>query len=152
MMQLQPQHRSLQPFIHQLIKTPRVYFHLLGEYKCGVSPISHSNIRSRIVDETEAAQHSIPWQAEIGFFNIGFHDNGSTHSTNWIHHCGGTILSENYILSAGHCSTCAHQCKYTACRSYDDCDMQRCCVPSRRICLRLCKSGKPSHAVVQLCK
>ena len=52
-------------------------------------------VGSRIIDGEEAAPHSIPWQAEIGFYR-----------QRWIHSCGGTILNKHHILTAGQCAKC----------------------------------------------
>ena len=48
-----------------------------------------SNIGSKIVGGEEAIQNSIPWQISLRYRSN--------------HHCGGSILSSDRILTAAHC-------------------------------------------------
>ncbi|XP_023325019.1 cationic trypsin [Eurytemora carolleeae] len=65
--------------------------------ECGVqhvqfTPPEHSRM-PRIRNGTCAPYGSLPWTAQIQIINDG----------DYMHHCGGTIISENYILTASHC-------------------------------------------------
>ena len=99
---------------------------------------------ARIVNGTEAAPHSIPWQAEIGWT--------TTNSHKWVHYCAGAILSKRYVLTAGHCTRltfCPVYCEETFCKNYPDCNMQTCCIPSKNYCFPLCASGQVGTVVVK---
>ena len=117
---------------------------LVGKPECGIAPIlaPHSPIQSRIIDGEEAPAHSIPWQAEIGFYM-----HAGLHAGKWAHHCGGTILNKQHILSAAHCAGCPIHCEDTACRP-PSCQWDTCCVEPTA-CYQLCYLGLPSHAVVK---
>ncbi|XP_049825062.1 chymotrypsin BI-like, partial [Aethina tumida] len=47
--------------------------------------------QSRIIGGTEAPKHSSPWQAALIIDSQGF--------------CGGSLISKNYVLTAGHCTS-----------------------------------------------
>ena len=110
-----------------------------------MAPLSLAPGPSRIINGTEVAPHSIPWQASLVAL---FHNNGTDR---WHWGCGGTILSKRYVLSAGHCIgvECAVTCKETNCKNYTDCDMETCCIPSISTCIPLCDTGRLDHVSVK---
>ena len=63
-----------------------------SDYECGVAPYASSKtdcLIEEIVGGCEARPHSIPWQVALLF-------NGE-------HHCGGTLISSQHIVTAAHC-------------------------------------------------
>jgi len=60
--------------------------------ECGIKGPS-----SRIVGGRTAAPGEFPWQVSI-------QGHGSCPGCPWVHGCGGTIISEDWILTAAHCS------------------------------------------------
>ena len=58
---------------------------------CGVKPDSGS----RIVNGVDAYENEFPWQVSWRFFN----KTTNTHR----HVCGGSIISDQYVLTAAHC-------------------------------------------------
>ncbi|XP_044265419.1 brachyurin-like [Tribolium madens] len=65
--------------------------HYRNLYKPPVGPITHRP-SLRITGGQEATPHSIPYQAFLELYagNIGWY-------------CGGSLISQNYVLTAGHC-------------------------------------------------
>ena len=64
----------------------RVFLYL--DFECGIKP------STRIVNGSQAVPYSIPWQVSL------FHylPNGD-----FVHKCGGTIISPQHVMSADHC-------------------------------------------------
>uniref|UniRef100_A0A673JE75 Chymotrypsin-like elastase family member 2A n=1 Tax=Sinocyclocheilus rhinocerous TaxID=307959 RepID=A0A673JE75_9TELE len=58
---------------------------------CGKPPIEPLN--SRVVNGEEARPHSWPWQISLQY------QSGSL----WYHTCGGSIIAENWVMTAAHC-------------------------------------------------
>jgi secreted trypsin-like serine protease len=56
----------------------------------------------RIIGGREASPHSIPFQAFLEVYSS---------SEGW--YCGGSLISENYVLTAGHCGDGARQAQVT---------------------------------------
>merc|ERR1712198_161752 len=67
--------------------------HVLGD--CGKTPIQ-PNVNAFIVGGSQARPHSLPWQISLQGSYYGY-DTG--------HFCGGTIISDKYIITAAHCLT-----------------------------------------------
>jgi len=66
-----------------------------GGSQCGVSSASRGLFHPanwRIYGGTPAKAHEFPWQISL-----------KNPATNYGHHCGGTILNEQWILTAAHC-------------------------------------------------
>jgi Trypsin len=63
------------------------------EYKSTICGLSNRSSQERIVGGTEAKQNEFPWQAWL-IFPI---ENGQYYS------CGGTLISNQWILTAAHC-------------------------------------------------
>lgn len=59
---------------------------------CGNTPI-RPNLNGFIVGGTEARPHSLPWQIRLGYTEGGY----------MYTMCGGSIVSERYVLTAAHC-------------------------------------------------
>lgn len=59
-------------------------------YKQPIKTIA--NPRPRIIGGQEATPHSIPWQAFLEVYSS---------SGGW--YCGGSLISANYVVTAGHC-------------------------------------------------
>jgi hypothetical protein len=59
------------------------------DLKCGV-PYQKTSYLGRIVGGTEAAEHSWPWQVSLQI-------------STGAHYCGGTIISPEWVITAGHC-------------------------------------------------
>merc|ERR1719187_1122539 len=66
---------------------------VLGD--CG-KPAIDPNVSAFIVGGTEAVAHSLPWQISLQATYYGY-DIG--------HICGGSIISERYVVTAAHCLT-----------------------------------------------
>ncbi|KAK3690830.1 hypothetical protein RRG08_021530 [Elysia crispata] len=63
------------------------------------SPISANTGKLRVVGGDLAPHGKYPWQVGIRIVKNLFPNNTYFHS----HHCGGTIISEHWVLSAAHC-------------------------------------------------
>ncbi|EFB21826.1 hypothetical protein PANDA_010363, partial [Ailuropoda melanoleuca] len=59
---------------------------------CGV-PIFQPNLSARVVGGDNARPHSWPWQISLQYLKNG----------TWRHTCGGTLIANNYVLTAAHC-------------------------------------------------
>ncbi|XP_023587962.1 chymotrypsin-C [Trichechus manatus latirostris] len=59
---------------------------------CGV-PSFPPNIAARVVGGENAVAHSWPWQISLQYFANG----------TWWHTCGGTLIANNFVLTAAHC-------------------------------------------------
>jgi len=68
--------------------TPRDYGPIRNDPSCGLSSSARLGAQRRIVGGTEAGFGSFPWQAYIRI--------GSSR-------CGGSLVNENYVITAGHC-------------------------------------------------
>uniref|UniRef100_A0A3Q3VL02 Peptidase S1 domain-containing protein n=1 Tax=Mola mola TaxID=94237 RepID=A0A3Q3VL02_MOLML len=65
-----------------------------GEFlDCGVAPLNTVDGTSRIVGGSNATDGAWPWQASVHF---------SVNSQSF-HICGGTLISDQWVLSAAHC-------------------------------------------------
>ncbi|XP_068099352.1 chymotrypsin-C-like [Hyperolius riggenbachi] len=61
-------------------------------YSCGVSSIPPK--LSRVVNGEDVVPHSWPWQISLQY---------QAASGNWGHTCGGTLISDQWVLTAAHC-------------------------------------------------
>ncbi|CAD7678328.1 unnamed protein product [Nyctereutes procyonoides] len=59
---------------------------------CGV-PTFQPNLSARVVGGDNARPHSWPWQISLQYLKNGV----------WKHTCGGTLIANNYVLTAAHC-------------------------------------------------
>ncbi|XP_072100878.1 chymotrypsin-like elastase family member 2A [Mobula birostris] len=64
---------------------------ILGTYGCGVQTIPP--LIPKVVGGTEAVPHSWPWQVSLQNLKHGY----------WKHICGGSLIADNWILTAAHC-------------------------------------------------
>ncbi|XP_042334056.1 chymotrypsin-like elastase family member 2A [Sceloporus undulatus] len=60
-------------------------------FGCGV-PTYQPNL-SRVVGGNDARQNSWPWQASLQYSSSG----------TWRHTCGGTLIADNWVMTAAHC-------------------------------------------------
>ncbi|KAM4738195.1 chymotrypsin-C-like [Anableps anableps] len=70
-----------------------------GVYGCG-SPTFHPVV-SRVVNGVDVRPHSWPWQVSLQCKIDG----------EWTHSCGGTVISEQWILTAAHCIIQHMECR-----------------------------------------
>ncbi|XP_075696591.1 chymotrypsin-C-like [Rhinoderma darwinii] len=61
-------------------------------YSCGVPAVQP--ILSRVVGGIDVRAHSWPWQISLQYQGT---------SGNWGHTCGGTLIADNWVLTAAHC-------------------------------------------------
>ncbi|KAM9342497.1 chymotrypsin-C-like [Pholidichthys leucotaenia] len=64
-----------------------------GAYGCGV-PTNPPILTSRVVGGVDVSPHSWPWQISLQYIQDGM---------NWGHTCGGTLISDQWVLTAAHC-------------------------------------------------
>ncbi|XP_016388978.1 chymotrypsin-like elastase family member 2A [Sinocyclocheilus rhinocerous] len=64
---------------------------IASAFGCGKPPIEP--LSSRVVNGEEARPHSWPWQISLQY------QSGSS----WYHTCGGSIIAENWVMTAAHC-------------------------------------------------
>ncbi|XP_023129652.3 chymotrypsin-like elastase family member 2A [Amphiprion ocellaris] len=62
-----------------------------GAYGCGLP--AFPPLASRVVGGADARPHSWPWQISLQYNNRG----------EWKHDCGGTLISNQWVLTAAHC-------------------------------------------------
>ncbi|MED6286558.1 hypothetical protein CHARACLAT_007249 [Characodon lateralis] len=62
-----------------------------GAYGCG-NP-TYQPVVSRVVNGQDVRPHSWPWQISLQYNNNG----------EWRHTCGGTLISDQWVLTAAHC-------------------------------------------------
>lgn len=65
--------------------------------KCGIS--SNAPDSSRIVGGEEARPHSWPWQVSLWCRYVDVEEQRRSEG----HRCGGTIISNKWIVTAAHC-------------------------------------------------
>ncbi|XP_040183063.1 chymotrypsin-like elastase family member 2A [Rana temporaria] len=63
----------------------------VGAYGCGVP--TYKPATSRVVNGEDAVPHSWPWQVSLQYA-FGLY---------WYHTCGGSLISSEWVLTAGHC-------------------------------------------------
>ena len=80
-------------FIIVSLLTIKVFSSDLSE--CGISSVH--NFGNRIVGGREALRGEFPWMVSIQMWD--FDDYGGS----WYHHCGGSILNKQWVLTAAHC-------------------------------------------------
>nr|XP_045005941.1 chymotrypsin-C [Jaculus jaculus] len=59
---------------------------------CGV-PTFPPNLSARVVGGDDAVPHSWPWQVSLQYLK----------DDRWGHTCGGTLIADNFVLTAAHC-------------------------------------------------
>ncbi|KAK7896694.1 hypothetical protein WMY93_022019 [Mugilogobius chulae] len=64
---------------------------VVGAYGCGQP--AFPPVLSRVVGGVDANPHSWPWQISLQYNNAG----------EWRHTCGGTLISDQWVLTAAHC-------------------------------------------------
>ncbi|XP_066499747.1 chymotrypsin-like elastase family member 2A [Hoplias malabaricus] len=64
---------------------------VVGAYGCGLP--TFNPIVTRVVGGEDVRPHSWPWQISLQY----------TRNGNWYHTCGGTLISEQWVLTAAHC-------------------------------------------------
>ncbi|XP_055366192.1 elastase 2 like isoform X2 [Betta splendens] len=62
-----------------------------GAYGCGVP--TYPPLESRVVGGEDVKPHSWPWQISLQYNSAG----------TWRHTCGGTLISDQWVLTAAHC-------------------------------------------------
>uniref|UniRef100_A0A3Q1GIF0 pancreatic elastase II n=2 Tax=Acanthochromis polyacanthus TaxID=80966 RepID=A0A3Q1GIF0_9TELE len=60
---------------------------------CGCGVPTFQPLVSRVVGGVDARPHSWPWQISLQYNNAG----------EWRHTCGGTLISNQWVLTAAHC-------------------------------------------------
>ncbi|XP_075046968.1 chymotrypsin-like elastase family member 2A [Mixophyes fleayi] len=71
-------------------------------YGCGVP--TYKPAVSRVVNGEDAVPNSWPWQVSLQYTSGGY----------WYHTCGGTIISSEWVLTAGHCISSSYQYRIQA--------------------------------------
>ncbi|KAM5131916.1 chymotrypsin-like elastase family member 2A [Mantella aurantiaca] len=67
---------------------------LLVAGACGCGVATYPPSVARVVNGEEVAPHSWPWQVSLQYiYTDGY----------WYHTCGGSLLNENWVLTAAHC-------------------------------------------------
>ncbi|XP_043102059.1 chymotrypsin-like elastase family member 2A isoform X2 [Puntigrus tetrazona] len=64
---------------------------VVGAYGCGLP--TYPPVLSKVYGGVDALPHSWPWQISLQYM----------HSGSWYHMCGGTLISDEWVLIAAHC-------------------------------------------------
>uniref|UniRef100_A0A3B4TA27 pancreatic elastase II n=1 Tax=Seriola dumerili TaxID=41447 RepID=A0A3B4TA27_SERDU len=75
----------------KLLSGAKITYHLVPAYGCGVP--TFPPVLSRVVAGEDVRPHSWPWQVRSSL-NV---------SGRWMHVCGGTLISADWVLTAAHC-------------------------------------------------
>lgn len=72
----------------------KLYLNFFNKKGCGLPAIQPDLKNSRIINGYTTKANSYPWMASIGY---------NSPNVNYSHICGGSLISEQFILTAAHC-------------------------------------------------
>lgn len=73
--------------------------------QCGISAVTSSANNRRIVGGHEAKPHQLPWMVRVNTEAVKVSHGTSSAITSRLHfYCGGSLISDRWILTAGHCA------------------------------------------------
>ncbi|KAM9299529.1 chymotrypsin-like elastase family member 2A [Gastrophryne carolinensis] len=74
-----------------MVSLVALLFLAVGAYGCGVP--TYKPAVSRVVNGEDAVPNSWPWQVSLQYTSGGY----------WYHTCGGTLITNQWVLTAAHC-------------------------------------------------
>ncbi|EDL81021.1 rCG31213, isoform CRA_c [Rattus norvegicus] len=76
-----------------MIRTLLLSALVAGALSCGYPTYEVQHDVSRVVGGQEASPNSWPWQVSLQYLSSG----------KWHHTCGGSLVANNWVLTAAHC-------------------------------------------------